>query len=40
MLAANDSGAVELILPTRRTLELLATFRSVDDALAGLAASV
>jgi 8-oxo-dGTP pyrophosphatase MutT (NUDIX family) len=39
MLAANDSGAVELILPTRRTLELLATFRSVDDALTGLAAS-
>jgi len=36
MLAANDAGAVELILPTRRTLELLATFRSVDDALAGL----
>ena len=39
MLAANDAGAVELILPTRRTLELLATFRSVDDALAGLAAA-
>jgi len=38
MLAADDVGAVELILPTRRTLELLATFRSVDDALAGLAA--
>lgn len=40
MLKANDAGAVELILPTRRTLELLATFRSVDDALDGLAAAV
>lgn len=37
MLAADDAGAVELILPTRRSLEQLATFRSVDDALAGLA---
>ena len=39
MLAANEAGDVELILPTRRSLEQLATFRSVDDALAGLGAS-
>lgn len=37
MLAANDAGAVELILPTRRSLEQLATFASVDEALDGLA---
>lgn len=37
MLAANDRGEVDLILPTRRSLEQLAEFPSVDDALAGLA---
>lgn len=38
VIAANDGGEVELILPTRRSLESLASFSSVDDALAGLAA--
>jgi 8-oxo-dGTP pyrophosphatase MutT (NUDIX family) len=38
MLAANDAGDVELILPTRHSLELLASFADVDDALEGLAA--
>lgn len=37
MLAANDAGEVELILPTRRTLEQLARFGSVEQALTGLA---
>lgn len=38
MLAANDAGDVELILPTRHSLELLASFADVEDALQGLAA--
>jgi 8-oxo-dGTP pyrophosphatase MutT (NUDIX family) len=37
LVAANDAGDVELILPTRRSLERLARFDRVDDALAGLA---
>ena len=37
MLAANETGEVELILPTQRSLEHLAMFSSVDDALVGLA---
>lgn len=40
MLAANDAGAVELILPTRHSLEQLAMFASVDEALVGLAGLV
>jgi 8-oxo-dGTP pyrophosphatase MutT (NUDIX family) len=36
VLRANDVGEVELILPTRRSLEQLATFPDVDSALAGL----
>jgi 8-oxo-dGTP pyrophosphatase MutT (NUDIX family) len=37
LLVANDDGDVELILPTRRSLERLARFPRVDDALEGLA---
>ena len=37
MLAANDAGDVELILPTRRSLEHLAEFATVDEALEALA---
>jgi 8-oxo-dGTP pyrophosphatase MutT (NUDIX family) len=36
VLAANDRGEIELILPTRRSLEALAKHRRVDDALAGV----
>jgi 8-oxo-dGTP pyrophosphatase MutT (NUDIX family) len=36
VLGANDRGEVELILPTRRSLELLATYERVDDALDGV----
>jgi 8-oxo-dGTP pyrophosphatase MutT (NUDIX family) len=36
VLAANDKGEVELILPTRRSLEALAKYTRVDDALAGV----
>jgi 8-oxo-dGTP pyrophosphatase MutT (NUDIX family) len=36
VLDANDRGEVELILPTRRSLELLATYERVDDALHGV----
>lgn len=36
MLAANDAGEVDLILPTRRSLEQLSEFSSVDHALNGL----
>lgn len=36
VLEANDRGEVELILPTRRSLEALAIYTRVDDALAGL----
>jgi hypothetical protein len=38
MLTAADAGEVELILPTRHSLEQLASFADVDDALKGLAA--
>jgi 8-oxo-dGTP pyrophosphatase MutT (NUDIX family) len=38
VLAANDAGDVELILPTRRSLERLGAFDTVDDALGRLAA--
>jgi hypothetical protein len=36
VLAANDNGEIELILPTRRSLEALAKYASVDAALAGV----
>lgn len=36
-LERHDAGRFELILPTRRTLEELAGFRTVDDALEALA---
>jgi 8-oxo-dGTP pyrophosphatase MutT (NUDIX family) len=36
-LAAFRNGALDLILPTQRSLETLATFATVDAALAGLA---
>jgi hypothetical protein len=36
VLRASDKGQVELILPTRRSLEALAKYASVDDALVGL----
>jgi 8-oxo-dGTP pyrophosphatase MutT (NUDIX family) len=36
ILKANDSGEVDLILPTRRSLEGLAKYASVDAALAGV----
>jgi 8-oxo-dGTP pyrophosphatase MutT (NUDIX family) len=36
VLKANDAGEVELILPTRRSLEALAKFSTVDEALAGV----
>ncbi len=39
VLAAADAGTVELILPTRRSLERLAAFATVDDALTGLVRS-
>jgi 8-oxo-dGTP pyrophosphatase MutT (NUDIX family) len=37
VLTANDDGAVELILPTRRSLERIGRYPLVDDALEGLA---
>ena len=36
VLAANDKGTVELILPTRRSLERLVSFQCVDEALTQL----
>jgi 8-oxo-dGTP pyrophosphatase MutT (NUDIX family) len=36
VLKANDNGEVELIMPTRRSLEALAKYERVDDALAGV----
>ena len=36
VLDANDKGELELILPTRRSLEALAKYERVDDALAGV----
>jgi len=36
VLTANDKGEVELILPTRRSLEALTKYARVDDALAGV----
>jgi 8-oxo-dGTP pyrophosphatase MutT (NUDIX family) len=36
VLKASDRGEVELILPTRRSLEALAKYSRVDDALAGV----
>jgi len=36
VLAANEAGDVELILPTRRSLEQLAPFATVDEALSAL----
>jgi 8-oxo-dGTP pyrophosphatase MutT (NUDIX family) len=36
VLAASDKGEIELILPTRRSLEALAKYVTVDDALAGV----
>jgi 8-oxo-dGTP pyrophosphatase MutT (NUDIX family) len=36
VLKANDKGEIELILPTRRSLEALAKYTRVDDALAGV----
>lgn len=39
VLAASDAGDVELILPTRRSLERLAPFATVDHALEELARS-
>jgi 8-oxo-dGTP pyrophosphatase MutT (NUDIX family) len=36
VLEANDKGEIELILPTRRSLEALAKHATVDDALAGV----
>jgi hypothetical protein len=36
VLKANDAGEIELILPTRRSLEGLAKYEMVDKALAGV----
>ena len=36
VLKANDAREIELILPTRRSLEALAKYERVDDALAGV----
>ncbi|MEY2449575.1 MAG: hypothetical protein QOH79_3051 [Acidimicrobiaceae bacterium] len=36
VIKANDRGEVELILPTRRSLEALVKYKRVDDALAGV----
>jgi 8-oxo-dGTP pyrophosphatase MutT (NUDIX family) len=36
VLTANDNGEIELILPTRRSLEALAKYVTVADALAGV----
>jgi hypothetical protein len=36
VLKSSDTGDVELILPTRRSLEALAKYARVDDALVGV----